>query len=323
MKLTIPRLILLVFCFSALAASASSQTDKKDKHSVVVTTNVLVLNDKNEPVRGLTAKDLKLLENDVEQQITSVTELDDGLDLILLVDNTGSVRTQLEDIISIGKNLVANLGSNDQATIIRFVGRDKITTEQEWTNDKRKLSLALDNLFVEGGLSAVIDGLYLASKSLKERLGPSNGRRFAIVLLSDAEDRDSYYGEAALFKLLAGSPIQIFTVTLTRNLPKVLDLSDLGRATRTQDMVINFSNRLAARTGGTAYIIKTKSTNADLDLALRLLNDELHSQYVVSYVAANVTSKNNLRSLSVSVADGPNGEKRTAKTKYAVALEPK
>lgn len=309
----------LLFLSSLLLLSTIvGQERPKDSKRFDVETNLLVLDEKGEYVSGIKATDIKLFEADVEQPVTSLTELKGAVDISIVADNTGSVRTQLTDITSIGKLIITNLRPDDSAQLIRFVGRDTIETSQLWTNDRGSLITALDNMYIEGGQSAVLDALYLATEDIMKRREKFPDRRYAIVLLSDGEDRNSYYSEKQLFKLLENSHIQVFTITLTKNLPK----DDWVPGRKTVGSVIKLVNRLAASTGGTSVILKEKSSNAELIDALRSMLLELRSQYVIRYTTGDIKSDNNVRKLSVTVADGPSGEKRKVHIKDKIVLVP-
>lgn len=312
-----------------LVTAAFSQGDRKQKKTFVdVRVSLGIFDSKNEPVNGISAADIKLFEDGVEQTVTSVTNLGDGLDLSIVVDCTGSVRAQLDDLIAIAKRLVGSIRSNDQATIIKFVSRDKITVEQAWTNDKSKLNRALDNLFVEGGASAVLDALYLATDDLAARRKKEAGRRPAIVLISDGEDRDSYYRKSDVIRLIRKNDVRVFVIALTKDLPNNLPgsfpanypPSEQGRKTVT--MVVNLANDIAAVSGGTAYILQDESTREDLEHTIASLTGELRAQYSISYTSTGV-NKPMVRKLTVTITDGSKGEKRTAVIKDAVALLPK
>lgn len=308
----------ILFIVSILVLPLAAQ-DSKSK-TCTVRTNVMVLNEKDELVTKLKSSDVKVFESGIEQKITSFAEIGKAADISIVIDNTGSVRMQLDDIVNIGKIIVANLRPDDNAQIIRFVGRDHVEIEEPWTNQRAGLFEALDDLFVEGGQSAVIDALYLASQDLIKRNEKSDGRRQAIILISDAEDRDSYYTEDKLFKLLENTPIQIFTITLTKDLPK--GFWDMEPNRKTVGSVVKLVNKLAAYTGGTSFIFKKQSTKNDLLNSLKALMIELRSQYVVSYTSENVNKDNNVRKLTATVVDGPNGEKRKAYIKDTIVMAP-
>ncbi|HRI04867.1 MAG TPA: VWA domain-containing protein [Pyrinomonadaceae bacterium] len=314
-----PPAALLLIILSALI-SINAQDGKKTLNTFDVETNLLVFDDKEGYVSGVKQSDIKVFEGDVEQKLTSFKQLEQAFDVVIVADNTGSVRSQLDDIANIGKIIVANLRAEDNAQLIRFVGREQVEILQAWTNKKADLYEGLDNMYVEAGPSAVLDALYLASEDLIKRSAQTPNRRFAVVLISDGEDRNSYYAEKDLFKLLDNSPAQIFTITLTKELPK----SWWGQVPnrKTVGTVVKFVNKIAAVTGGTSFILREKSTKDDVYNSLRALLIELRSQYVIKYISTNVTKDNNVRKLTVTVADGPNGEKRKAYFKDTIVIIP-
>lgn len=309
----------IVFLSLVTVCTTTAQTDSQKSNSVEVETNLLILDENGEYASDVKQSEIKILEGDVEQKITSFVKLDGAVDLAIVADNTGSVRYQLDDIITVGKILVANLRQRDNAQVIRFTNSARIEIIQEWTNKKVALDDALDNMYVDGGQSAVLDALYLASQDMKTRHAREPNRRYAIVLISDGEDRASYYKEKDLYKLLSDSPIQIFTITLTKDLPK--SFWTQGENQKTVGWVVKFVNRLAAGTGGTSFILRDKSTKDDLLNALKALLTELRSQFVIKYTSKDVTKETNVRKLTATVVDS-DGDKRKVYIKDTIVMVP-
>ncbi len=50
--------------------------------------------------------------------------------------------------------------------IVRFVSANKIEVVQDFTTRKNSLNTALDNLFIEGGQTAIIDAVYQTTKKV-------------------------------------------------------------------------------------------------------------------------------------------------------------
>ena len=317
MKILISFLLISLLAVSAVTA----QDGKQLSNAVEVKANLLILDEKGD-YAGVKDSDIKIFEGDIEQKLTSIVQLEGSLDLILVADNTGSMRDQLGDVTRLGKALIANLRATDNAQLIRFVDRAKVEIIEPWTRDKAALTQSLsDGIYVEGGQSAVIDALYLASQDLIKRKSAISNRRSAIVLITDGEDRASYYTEKDLFKLLENQSVQIFTIALTKQLPKNLP-SNPENNRKTRGEAVDFVNRLSAVTGGTSYIFQKKSSKEDLQNSVNTLWLELRSQFVINYTSTDVTKNSNVRKLRVTVADGPNGEKRTAFIKDTIVMLP-
>jgi len=277
----------------------------------LVNLNVRVVDRNNRPVNSLQQKDFKIYEDGSLQQIDFFSKSEVPTNYAMVVDNSGSMRQQLDKVIEAGKILVNTNRPDDESMLIRFVGRDKISIEQEFTPSKTDLNDALDNLFIEGGQTAIIDAVYLAvenvdqyeaSKKLEDR------KRRALILVSDGEDRNSYYNEKQLFDLLRESEVQIYVIGFVDDLSK--ESGFIGKSPQSKSKA--FLERLATESGGKAYF--PASTN-DLPALAREISNELRTQYSIGYIPSNDKRDGTYRGIKVVVDDGPNHEKRIAITR--------
>src|SRR5215218_8798166 len=74
-----------------------------------------------------------------------------GVSYGLVIDNSGSVRTLLDKIISLTTEIVAANGPEDEAFLVTFVDTPKIVLRQEFTYQKAELNDSVQNMFIEGG----------------------------------------------------------------------------------------------------------------------------------------------------------------------------
>ena len=310
------RYSLLLLFLAAFGLTALGQT-VSNTPTFEVRTNLLVLDDKDQYATGVKRSDIHIYQDGVEQTLTQFAVARDPLGLSLVVDNSGSVRPQLDDVTKLTKTLIANLGPEDDAQLIRFVGRDHIEIIEKWTKSKKALWEAADNMYVEGGQTAATDALYLATQDIIDRKGSTPDRRYVIVLISDGEDRNSYYTRKDLLKLLAGTNIQVFTIALTKDLGKTTKVVD-GFPRLSSKEVESLSNDLAALTGGTSYFVRNKLTDVELKTDLLSLMGEWRSQFRIGY--STVLGEHRSRKLTVSVDDGPDGEKRKGIIKETIVL---
>lgn len=302
--------ILFLFVLATIAQEASK--DKSPQQPIIVKTNLMIRDTSDRVVEGIKQSDIKILEDGVEQKIEYFAEKEPGFNVAFVMDNTGSVREWLEQITAVGKIITTDLGPKDEGSALRFVGRDKIAVVQPWTTDKSKLLDAMDNLFVEGGQSAIVDALFLASQEVVKRQKDSPRKRFAIVLVTDGEDRDSYHRLKEVFPLLENTDIQIFVVALTPKLP----ISPTHLKSKTE----KFAGAVSAMTGGTTYFLGKKYNDLHVADLLKPLLMELHSQYVIGYTSTNQKIDGVPRKLSVEILDGPKGEKRIGLIKDSVVF---
>ena len=276
----------------------------------LVNLNVRVVDRNNRPVNNLLQKDFKVLENGVNQQIDFFSKSEVPTNYGIVVDNSGSMRQLLDKVIEAGKILVNTNRPDDESMIIRFVGRDKIEIEQQFTANKADLNDALENLYIEGGQTAIIDAVYLAVENIDqyEKSQKDDHKRRALILVSDGEDRNSYYNEKQLFELLRESEVQIFVIGFVSELSK-----DGGFISKSpQEKSKAFLERLTTETGGKAYF---PNSGSDLPAIARDISNELRTQYSIGYIPSNDARDGTYRNIKVTVEDGANKEKRIAITK--------
>lgn len=301
MKLT--RIVSALCLISFFAVSlVFSQNKKNEQKPVEIKANVLVKDVSDSFVDDIKIENLKIFEDGVEQKLTYFVKKEPILNIGLVMDNTGSMRVFLEDVVRSGKNISNYLIKQDEVFAVRFIDSSKIQLIQDWTSEKRLLNISLDNMFIEGGQSAIIDALYISGQKILDREKKDKSKRYALVIVTDGEDRASFYNETELFKLFTGTDIQIFPIVIPGDFSK-----------SKQKSVGNFINRLALQTGGTSlFLAKKKNLEDEISLATRKISDELRAQYVIGYTSTNQKRDGSTRKLTVQVADSEKGEKRQA-----------
>ncbi|MGB4989200.1 MAG: VWA domain-containing protein, partial [Pyrinomonadaceae bacterium] len=277
----------------------------------LVNLNVRVIDRNSRPINNLTEQEFKVYEDGKPQQIDFFSKSEVPTNYGIVVDNSGSMRQQLDKVVEAGKILVGTNKPADETMVIRFVGRDKIEIEQPFTSNKTDLIDALDNLYIEGGQTAIIDAVYLAVENIQEHQGQKTNedkKRRALILVSDGEDRNSYYNEKQLFDQLRESDVQIYAIGFVDDLSK-----DGGFISKSpQAKAKAFLERIASESGGKAYFPKSAAELPDL---AREISNELRTQYSIGYIPSNDRRDGTFRQIKVSVADGPNSQKRIAITR--------
>ena len=274
----------------------------------LVNLNVRVVDRNNRAINNLTQTDFKVFEDNVLQPIEFFSKSEVPTNYSLVIDNSGSLRQQIEKVIEAGKIIIGTNRPDDESSIVRFVSSDKISIEQDFTANKTDLFDALDDLYIEGGQTAIIDAVYLAAEkvdSYEKSRNPTDLKRRALILVTDGEDRDSFYKEPQLYQLLHESDVQIFVIGFVNELSKeggFISKSPQGKAKA-------FLERLATETGGKTYFPNNVS---ELNVIAQDIASELRTQYSIGYSPTNKVQDNSFRNLKIVVADGANKEKRIA-----------
>ncbi|HLM02800.1 MAG TPA: VWA domain-containing protein [Pyrinomonadaceae bacterium] len=277
----------------------------------LVNLNVRIVDRNNRPIGNVLKGEVKVYEDNVLQQIDSFTKAEVPTNYALVIDNSGSLRHQLDKVIDASKVIVNTNRPGDETSVVRFVSSDKIEVVQDFTPNKTDVNEALDNLFIEGGQTAIIDAVYLAAEkvdSYEKTRNPNEKKRRALILVSDGEDRDSYYNEQQLFELLRESDVQIYAIGFTTDLSKEGGFITKSPKAKSEA----FLRRLAEETGGKAYF---PQAIGELDTIARDIASELRTQYLISYYPSDESADGRFKNIRVVVDDGPNKQKRIAITR--------
>lgn len=276
----------------------------------LVTLNVRVIDRNNRPIDNVRENDFHVFEDGAEQPIAFFTREEVPISYGLAVDTSGSLRSQLLSVIDAGKTIVNSNKPGDETFLVRFISSDKIETVQDFTSSKDLLLDGLESLYVEGGQTAVIDAVYLSAERIAEyKKGDENDRRRrALIVVTDGEDRLSFYKPEQLFARLREEDVQIYVIGFVNELDK--EGGFIRKSPRERS--VNLINKLATETGGRAFFPESLS---DLPKMASEIIRDLRTQYVVAYNPTNKARDGSYRAIKVAVSDAPARDKRIALTR--------
>jgi Ca-activated chloride channel family protein len=290
--------------------------EELDKDSIIrinaelVQLHVRVIDRNNKPINNVPQNDFHIFEDGVPQPIETFTREEVPISYGLAVDTSGSLRSQLQSVIDAGKTIINSNKSGDETFLVRFISSDKIETIQDFTDNKEQLMDGLDSFYIEGGQTAVIDAVYLSAEHVSEyRKGDeSDRRRRALIVITDGEDRNSFYKQEQLFARLREEDVQIFVIGFVSELDK--DAGLIRKSPR--DKAVNLIKRLASETGGRAFF--PESISELPQIANEIIRD-LRTQYVISYNPTNKAQDGSYRAIKVTVDQPSDSDKRIALTR--------
>ncbi len=235
-------------------------------------------------VRDLGQNDFSILDDHKPPQsiLNFHRETDLPLHLGLLIDVSGSVhsRFNFEQDAATSFLMHSVRAGFDKAFVVGFNTHSQLT--QDFTDNVLLLSEGIHRL-QDGGGTALYDAIYRACKDkfLKDR--PDHPTRKAIVVVSDGEDNQSEYSRAQAIEMAQRAEVIIYAIST----------DDSGLILR-GDKVLE---QLAEATGGRAFFpFKMK----DITRSFAAIEDELRSQYVVSYKPADFDADGRYRSIEIS-----------------------
>jgi Ca-activated chloride channel homolog len=276
----------------------------------LVTLNVRVIDRNNHPINNVGQSDFHVYEDGVLQPIESFSREEVPISYGMAVDTSGSLRSQLQGVIDAGKTIINSNKPGDETFLVRFISSDKIETIQDFTASKDLLIDAIDSLYVEGGQTAIIDAVYLTAEHVAEykKNDDSDRRRRALILITDGEDRSSFYSQDKLFARLREADVQIYVIGFVNELDREGNL--IRKSPR--DKAVNLINKLATETGGRAFLPQSLS---ELPQIANEIVRDLRTQYVISYNPTNKARDGSFRSIKVVVDEGNSRDKRIALTR--------
>ena len=274
---------------SALSASPSTDDPQDSVLTIrkrVDEVNVLfIATDKHGKfVRNLGQNDFNFLDDHkpVESIVAFRRETDLPLKMGLLVDVSGSVRTRFDFEQDAATGFLQHTirAGFDQAFVMGFNVHQQLA--QDFTDNVVQLSRSVGSLR-DGGGTALYDAIYNAchDKLLKEQ--SDHPVRKALIVLSDGDDNQSEHSQAQAIEMAQRAEVIIFAISTD-------DSGLILRGDKTLE-------RLADASGGRAFFpFKMK----DIKNSFAAIEDELRSQYVVSYHPANFDADGRYRSIEIS-----------------------
>ena len=219
----------------------------------------------------------------------------------LLIDASSSVRDRFkfeqEAAIEFLNQTVRR--RYDLAFVVGFDATPEVT--QDFTDDPEKLGHGVRELRPGGG-TAMYDALYYAcrDKLLKR---PTNGpTRRAIILLSDGDDNQSHVTREEAIEMAQRAEAIVYTIS-----------TNVSGTKGSGDKVLE---RIADATGGRAF---SPFQIRDVANAFAEIQEELRSQYAVSYKPADFKADGHFRTIEIVANDRKTFRVRARRGYYAPA----
>jgi Ca-activated chloride channel homolog len=273
-----------------LVANASASLNQPDDSLLTITkrvdeVNVLfIATDKHGKfVRNLNQADFSILDDHMppESIIGFRSDTDLPIEMGLLVDTSGSVRQRFAFEQDAAEGFLEHVirPHFDKAFVEGFNSHAQLT--QDFTDSQVLLSVGIRHMH-DGGGTALFDAIYHACKDKFKDL-PDHAVRRALIIVSDGEDNQSEFSEAQAIEAAQRAQVTIYTIST----------DDSGLVLRGDQVM----QQIADATGGRAFLpYKIK----DITHSFSAIEDELRSQYVVSYHPADFNADGKFRSIQIT-----------------------
>jgi len=282
-----------------LESHAPEQTpDRRKGYTIGVNVDMVVVHttvlDKNGNfVSGLKKESFKLFEDGVAQNISSFSQEDVPISMGIIIDTSGSMRNKIDLVNKAALAFIRASNPDDQVFLIGF--NDQVELLEDYTNDIDAITDALDNTVVTGG-TALYDAIFLGVQKAQNGVKPKK----AVVVITDGEDRDSYYKLDELVAKVQESDVQIYCVGFLNPVPEKGLFGHWSKSVpeKAHDALL----RISDETGGKAYFPKKIP---ELNSIVSEIAHELRNQYSIGYLSSNTARDGSYRKIKISLDSSP------------------
>ena len=286
-------LVVFLFMVTALCRTVHSQQPAaiSEPAGPIVKLPLIVVDSKNQLVDGIKKEELQVIESKLEQKILTVESDERPIDIAIAIDSSGSFRDLIPYAIDAAKMVINDRRPSDEIFVEKFISSDKISTLQEFTTDRSALLLSLLRLRPEGGQSAVLDAIYVAADHLSKHK-PDEDRRKALIIITDGEDRNSFYKTEDVINFLHEKSVQVFPLAITSKLDGESGFIRQSPKERAEKLL----KKTAEESGGRAFYSKTPKQLGD---GTEELIRSLRTSFLITFQSSNTSAIKGFRKVEV------------------------
>jgi VWFA-related protein len=273
---------------STLLAQSGNRSHPTSEASTVLNVVATRANGATTPI---TAKDISLFDNGVEQTVRNFAPDLSPARIVLLVDNSLTIRADVDKLEAATREFAYEIYDGDKLLIVGYDNNAEIVSD--WTDNAKKIEAELKT-FRKKGDPHLFDSIMAV---VEDALRPLTAQKRAVVVISDGLDRGSKTKFKDALNALQSLDIAVYCVqaqdrtrgAIRRDVPKPRQVID----------------DLAEGTGGRIFPIDDPSA------AAKAICDELRkNRYVLSYLPQSVPYSE-ARRLLIMGAEGINARAKT------------
>jgi VWFA-related protein len=257
-----------VIVLALLAATIMAQSGIRPNANASGGVQVGVMARREKGETPITSKEVSVYDNGVEQSIRNFTPDPSPARIVLLVDNSLTIRADVEKLEQAAREFAYEIYEGDKLLIVGYDEQAEIVSD--WTDDAKAIEKSL-KLFRKKGQPFLFDAIRAV---VEEALRPLPSQKRIVVVISDGLDRGSKATFEQTLVELQAENITVYAVqavdrtrgAIRRDVPKPKVVID----------------KLAEGTGGQIFSID------DPSVAAKAICDELRkNRYVLSYVPSS------------------------------------
>ncbi len=264
-----------------------------------VSANLVVLHVTVADRQGRVARDLpkdafQVFEDGVPQNVALFRHEDTPVAVGLVVDNSGSMRRKLPEVVAAAAAFARSSNAGDQMFVVNFNERVSLGLPpgEAFVSDPEELHAAMLRIYARGQ-TALYDAVAAALVHIRE----SPLRKKVLIVLSDGGDNASTRKFPEVLSMIQRSDVVTYTVGL-------FDEYD-------RDRNPGVLKQLAKASGGEAFFPKRVR---DVTNVLQAVSRDIRNQYSIGYVPMNGKQDGTYRKVTVKLT-GPHADRWIVRTR--------
>ena len=253
----------------ATAHDRKTATIRLDVKAILVP--VTVVDELDRPVEGLRRQDFQLSEDNVSQQIVSLSSEDAPVSIGFIFDSSGSMAHKVTRSADAVDEFFKTSVADDEYLLVRFSDKPQFLTG--FTPDFGNISRWLHSIR-PAGWTALNDAICMGIQKMKT----AKNHRKVLLVLSDGGDNNSRYSAREIRELVRESGVAIYSVSFFQGSKLLTSISE--------------------ESGGRLIQVHHMKELPD---AVEKLSRLIRSQYVLSYYSSNAQNDGKYRRVRVQL----------------------
>jgi Ca-activated chloride channel homolog len=262
----------------------------------MVTVPVTIRRQEGGFIKGLPKSAFHIYEDGEPQDIILFEQEGLPARIAIVLDISGSVRSEWGTIKYATKKFVENLKPDDQFSIVTF--NTDIRLKMDWGRRTDRIDSVLSSIYCKDN-TKLWDAIWVVSndvfKNIKEKK--------AIIIMSDGLDNESAVSIKEALQAAVRSEAAIYVVSKTQAIKTLMEFENRSGAYGSipqnvfaeADLALH---RLAYETGGRVLY---PNNFGQLDNVYAQVDEELRNQYTVGYISTNTIKDGSYRRIDVKV----------------------
>ena len=257
----------------------------------MVTVPVTVRNQEGGFFKGLEKDAFRVYEDGEPQEIVFFAQEGLPARIAIVLDSSGSVRTEWGTIKYATKRFIENLKPEDEFALISF--DSEIRLKMDWGRRTERVDPVLTSIYCKGA-TKLWDAIWLVSTDLFKGIREKK----AIIIMSDGLDTNSAVSYKEALDAAVRSEAAMYVVSKTEAIKQlaIKEYEDVPH-----EVFVNADlalRKLSFETGGRVLYPNTFGQLGDI---YAQVDEELRNQYTIGYVSSNPNKDGTYREIRVRV----------------------